>query len=76
MCARGVVALIHGELVAQGGDFELQGGSRLEAGAERGDGGEEDAFMRSASYPTSVAPGASRWPAPMSRETPVMAVVR
>ena len=31
--------------------------------------------MKSASYPTSVAPGASRWPAPMSRETPVMAVV-
>ncbi len=34
--------MIDGELVAQREDPELQGGSRSEAGAERGDEGEKD----------------------------------
>jgi hypothetical protein len=33
---------LHGELVAQCEDLELRGGSRSEAGAARGDEGEED----------------------------------
>ncbi len=46
-----VAALIHGELVAQCEDLELQGGSRSEAGAERGDEGEEDCLHEGSKLP-------------------------
>ena len=53
MCARAWRALIHGELVAQCEDLKLQGGSRSEAGAERGDESDEDCLHEAASYPLS-----------------------
>ena len=48
-----LAALIHGELVAQCEDLKLQGGSRSEAGAERGDKSDEDCIHEAASYPLS-----------------------
>jgi hypothetical protein len=46
-----VAALIHGKLVAQCEDLELQGGSRSEAGAERGNEGEKDCLHEGRKLP-------------------------
>ena len=71
----GVLALIHGELVAQGEDFELQGSSRLEAGPERGDEGEEDCLHEVSKLPHLSGTRRESLACAMSRETSVMAVV-
>jgi hypothetical protein len=46
-----LAALIHGELVAQCEDLELEDGSRSEAGAERGGEGEEDCLHEGSKLP-------------------------
>jgi hypothetical protein len=46
-----VVALIHGELVTQCEDLELQGDSRSEACTERGNEGEEDCLHEGSKLP-------------------------
>jgi hypothetical protein len=51
-----VAPLIHDELVRQGEDLELQGGSRSEASAERGDEGEEDCLHEGSKLPHLSGP--------------------
>jgi len=47
----GRAPLADGELVAQREDLDLEGGSRSEAGAERGDEGEEDCLHEADKLP-------------------------